>query len=273
MEKFSVLLSVYKKENPEYLKVALKSILNQTIRPSEIVVVKDGPLTEELECVLNSFYEKNKLIFNVVELKENRGLGVALAKGVENCKFELVARMDTDDICEVDRFEKQLNILQANKDIGIVGSYIKEFDGDIDNIISQRIVPIENKDIKRYARKRNPFNHMTVMYRKQAVLESGNYSEFLWNEDYHLWVRMIQYGVKCYNIPEFLVYARTGDDMFKRRGGIKYALKDIELQKYFYSIEFIKLNEFIINIISRTTVRLLPNNLRKSIYKKFLRHD
>ena len=228
--KFSVLMSVYYKESPKFLYEALESVLTQTVMPSEIVCIKDGLLTEELELILNEFSTKYNDIFKFIGFDENKGLGYALRIGVEECSYEIIARMDTDDIARKDRFEKQLNII-SEQNIDIVGSNILEFDGNINNIISKREVPSTFESIKEYAKKRNPFNHMTVMYKKTAVLKAGNYKEFLWFEDYNLWVRMIVSGAKMYNIDEALVYARTGTAMFERRGGLTYVKREYSMQK------------------------------------------
>lgn len=270
--KFSVLMSVYRLENPDFLKTSIESIINQTVIPSEIVIIKDGRLTRELDSIIDEFYEKYPHLFNIITLNENKGLGIALKIGVQNCKNDLIARMDTDDICKIDRFEKQYKFLIENPDIDMVGSYIEEFEENSENIISTRKVPINNEDIIYFAKKRNPFNHMTVMYRKHSVLEAGNYKEFLWNEDYYLWVRMIKNGAKFHNIPESLVKARIGADMFKRRGGFRYAIQDIKLQNTYKSMNFIDKKEFIINIFYRICIRMVPNSLRRKIYLKILRN-
>ncbi|QXM06678.1 glycosyltransferase [Crassaminicella indica] len=269
--KFSVLMSVYYKENPLYLKKAIDSVINQSEKPNEIVLVKDGKLTDELNTIVNEYIQKYCGLFKIVEFKENKGLGIALKEGVKACKYDIIARMDTDDIAVSNRFEKQLKVLRENEDVDIVGSYIEEFEGDIHNILSIRKVPVNDREIKKYAKRRNPFNHMTVMYRKKAVIDAGNYQPSLWNEDYYLWVRMIMNDSKMYNIPECLVYARTGASMFERRGGMKYVQVDIQLQKKFLDMGFISFNKFLSNIILRTSVRIIPNKLRGWVYKNLLR--
>ena len=269
---FSVLMSVYEKEKPDFLKSAIDSILNQSIKPDEIVIVKDGKLTKELDNVIDSYIEQNPNLFNIVELLENKGLGTALAIGVEQCKNEIIARMDTDDICVYNRFEKQLEIFRNNPNIALVGSCIDEFEGDIINKISVRTVPENNQDIISYAKTRNPFNHMTVMYKKSEVIKAGNYKPFLWNEDYYLWVRMIVDKNEFYNIQESLVQARAGNEMFERRGSFEYAKQDIKLQIEFYKLGFINKSQAISNSIKRSVVRVIPNKLRKLIYLKLLRN-
>lgn len=270
--KFSVLMSVYYKEKAEYLEQALSSIINQTIKPNEIIIVKDGKLGLDLEVVIDKYKNNYPNIFKILELKTNQGLGKALRYGVENSNYEIIARMDSDDIAREDRFEKQLSLMLEDKSLDIVGSIISEFENDIENVLAIRNVPITNEEIKKYSKKRNPFNHMTVMYKKQAVIDCGNYIDCLWNEDYYLWVRMIMNGCKMQNINESLVYARIGNDMFERRGGIKYALRDISLQVEYLKIGFINIYQCLFNILSRTFVRILPNKLRRILYIKLLRN-
>ena len=193
MEKFSVLMSVYKNEKAEYLDKAIESILNQTILPDEIVIVKDGLLTKELEDVLNKFSSKSS-IFKFLEFKHNRGLGLALKDGVLACSNELIARMDTDDIAKPERFEKQLEYLRTHPEISLLGSCIEEFSNDVYTPDSVTILPLKYDEIVKFAKKRNPFRHMTVIFKRSAVVNSGNYRDFLWCEEYDLWMRMIKTG-------------------------------------------------------------------------------
>lgn len=272
MMKFSVLMSVYFKENPKYLSEAIESVLNQTVMPSEIVIVKDGKLSGDLDHVINNYIEKYKNLFKIIELKENQGLGVALEKGIIACSYEIIARMDTDDISKNDRFEKQLKIMEE-KSLDIVGSNISEFDGEEENIISQRLVPETLEEIKKFSKRRNPFNHMTVMYKKESILNAGNYKEFLWFEDYNLWVRALLKGANCYNIQENLVNARTGREMFSRRGGIKYIKQEIKMQKFMVKNKYISLYTYCTNILERIFIRVLPNKIRETIYLIFLREN
>ena len=268
--KFSVLMSIYYKESPLFLREAIESVLNQTVIPNEIVCIKDGPLTEELNLVLYEFDKKYKNMFKFIEFDENKGLGEALRVGVQECSNEIIARMDTDDIAVKERFEKQLKVMEE-KNLDLVGSNILEFEEEISNVVAMRNVPNTFVKIKKFAKKRNPFNHMTVMYKKSAVLEAGNYKNFLWFEEYNLWVRMILKGSKMYNIQENLVYARAGKSMFSRRGGTIYIKREIAMQKDMLNLKFINIIRFSLNILTRTTVRMLPNNFRRVVYIKVLR--
>lgn len=270
--KFSVLLSVYKNEKPSYLKCALESIVRQTLMPNEIVIIEDGPLTEELYSVIKEFEqlapveEIRRVIFDT-----NRGLGLALRDGLRACSYEYVARMDTDDIALPHRFEQQVAFLEQNPGIALVGCWIKEFkeNPDLPDTITK--LPLEHNAIAEYAKTRNPFRHMTVMYKKSAVLNSGNYRDFPLFEDYDLWIRMLQKGYAMANLPECLVMVRADDDMFARRGGISYIDKEIAFQRFMYRSGFIGMQIFLSNLVVRTLVRLLPNGIRVMIYKKVLR--
>lgn len=271
--KFSVLMSIYKKEKKEYFVECIESILNQTLPPNEIVLVKDGPLTDELNKVIDEFIDNNPLLFKIVSLKDNVGLGKALSIGVKNCSYDLIARMDTDDICVKDRFLTQINEFKKDSNLDILGSSIIEFDGSIENIISKRIVPLSNTDIYNYAKKRNPFNHMTVIYKKSAILSVGNYLPPNGFEDYYLWARLLVSGYTSKNLIEPLVYARTGITMFERRGGYNYLKRAIAAKKLFYKIGLYTFSDFLLSSTSHIVVSLLPNKIRGYIYLKVLRKE
>ena len=219
---FSVLMSIYYKENPEWFRIALDSVINQTLQANEIVLVEDGKLTEELYQVIDEYKTKYPDLFNIVPLEKNSGLGEALRIGVLNCSNKLVARMDTDDIARNDRFEKQIKFMDENPDIDLVGSWISEFEDNPNEIISYRQLPTKHDDIYKFGQFRCPVNHMTVMYRKSAVLNAGNYQTFKNIEDYYLWGRMLKNGAKFANIPECLVNVRAGNAMFARRANLTY---------------------------------------------------
>lgn len=264
-------MSLYKNEHSDWFRQALDSILNQTVKPDEIVIVKDGLLTSDLENVLKEYLGKYSCI-NVLPFEENRGLGLALRDGVLACKNEWIARMDTDDISHPKRFEKQLAYIEQHEDISLLGAAIEEFSFDYNIPDSRTILPLKHDDIVKFAKKRNPFRHMTVIFNRNAVLNSGNYRHFLWFEDYDLWVRLILAGYKTANLPDVLVSVRADESMFSRRGGFKYLLQDLKFQIFIYKRNFINILEFLVNIITRGVVRLLPNNVRIYIYKIFLRN-
>lgn len=267
---YSVLLSVYKNDNPKWLEEAIQSILNQTIKTNDFVIVKDGPVTEEINKIINKY--KQLAPINIVNLKENMGLGLALNKGIKACKNNLIARIDADDISKPNRIEKQLLEFKKNGNLSIVGTMAFEFKGSIKNIVSKVNFPLTNQEIKKYAKKRNPFCHPSVMLKKDSVLKAGNYRDFHLCEDYDLWIRMISLDMQCLNINEYLHYWRVGDDFYKRRSGIKYLksiLKFLKLQK---DNKFLTKFEYYKAVIIRSIVYLMPNCLRKFIYKNFLRN-
>ena len=265
---FSVLLSVYWKENPAYLRDSLDSVFGQTVRASEVVLVEDGPLTPDLDRVVEE-YEAKYPELKVVKLPQNRGLGLALNEGMKHCTNELIARMDTDDICKPYRFERQLAVFQAHPEIDVCSSWIDEFVGDIKNVRSKRCLPETHEEIVRYAKGRSPINHPAVMYKKSKVLHVGGYQGF--PEDSYLWVKMIIEGARFYNIQESLLWFRFSPDVLKRRGGWKYAKNDVKSQWGFYRLGFLNFAEFLQYTTIRVIVRLMPNNLRLWVYKNLLR--
>ena len=228
--KFSVLMSLYIKEKAEYFDECMQSMLNQTVLPAEIVIVFDGPISDELRKTVERYRTENPGWIKTVENEKNKGLGLALADGVPACTYELIARMDTDDIARADRFEKQLEMFMNDSELDICGSHIIEFEGQIDNILSKRDVPIKHKEIAEYQKQRSAFNHMTVMYKKSTVLRAGNYEHCPLMEDDMMWIRMLIAGAKCANVDDYLVYARTGYEMIERRGGWSY-YKNIKVEE------------------------------------------
>ena len=266
---FSVLMSVYCKEDPLALDNSINSVLKSTIIPDEFVIVKDGPLPKTLESIINSYQTRYPNIIKIIENKRNLGLGKSLAKGLLECRNEIVARMDSDDICRNDRFNKQLEILDKNPDIAIVGSNISEYNEDMSKKIGKRTTPQYDQEIREYSKKRNPFNHMTVMFRKTAIIDAGNYMDMSYFEDYYLWLRLIRKN-KGYNIQEELVHARTGIDMIKRRGGLKYVRSIIKFEKTIKKEGFINGKTMLFNICSRLFAAMIPFSVRSLLYKKYL---
>lgn len=268
----SILMSVYIKEKPEYLRTSLKSAINQTVRVKEIVLVLDGPITDQLQSVVEECQKECSDLIKLIPLKENVGLGKALAIGVEKCKYDLVARMDTDDIMIPTRIEKQIAEFTSDLDLTIVGSNIDEFYDSPESIVGRRVVPETNEEICNFSKKRNPFNHMTVMFKKSAVLDVGNYQPMMGFEDYYLWVRLLKAGYKGKNIQESLVFARTGEDMYARRGGKKYFLNGLKGRKAIYQAGLGSMSDYLISCSAHVVVSLLPNSLRGKLYEKKLRN-
>lgn len=271
MTNFSVLISVYKKDNVEEFVTALNSITTkQIVKPSEVVLVVDGPVSDALFDVIKSYESSD--VFHVIWLTENRGLGNALKLGVENAKYPIIARMDSDDISAPDRFEKQLKYLEKHPDCDIVGGQMTEFIDQPDNIVGRRYVPLANEDIYKYMKSRCGLNHVTVMFRKKAVMKAGNYQDWFWNEDYYLWVRMMLAGCKFANLPDVLVNVRSGKDQFARRGGMKYFKSEAKLQKYMLDNKIIPFQQYVFNILARLVVQILmPNWMRGFVFQKLFR--
>lgn len=268
--RFSVSICVYGKDDPQWFRRAVDSVVNQTLKPSEIVIVVDGPVPEELGMVINE-YEKDSL-FKVVRLKQNRGHGEARRVGLDNCSNDLVALMDADDISLPERFKKQVSIFQNDPTLSIVGGNISEFIGNETNLVGYRIVPDQHKEICQYLKKRCPFNQMTVMFKKADVKNVGGYVDWYCNEDYYLWARMYIAGMKFANSPDVLVNVRVGKDMYKRRGGWKYFKSEARLQKFMLKKHIIGFPIYLINITKRFILQvMLPNSLRGYIFKKFAR--
>lgn len=267
---FSVLLSLYKKEHPSQLRQSLNSLFSQTLPPNEIILVKDGPLTAELDAVVSD-YAARYSILKVVPLPQNQGLGKALNEGLKHCSYDLVARMDTDDIAKPERFERQIKVFEEHPELDLVGAWIDEFEGTPQHVLSVRRVPETSAQILAYCKSRCPVNHPVVMFRKSAVQVAGGYQHFPLFEDYYLWVRMLKNGAKFYNIQESLLFFRTSPDMFKRRGGLKYAMDELRFQNMMRKIGMIDWKRFIMNVAIRFPARIIPNSLRGFLYKKIMR--
>lgn len=269
---FSVAISVYKNDNAEYFDRALESITDlQSVKPSEIVLVVDGPIGDELDSVVKK-YEKKYPVFNVVRLSQNGGLGNALRIAVEHCSHELIARMDSDDVALPTRFEEQLTFFSEHPEADIVGGDITEFIDSEENIVAKRCVPASHDEIMEYMKRRCAFNHMTVMYKKSAVQNAGGYLDWFWNEDYYLWIRMMEKNCSFANTGTVLVNVRTGRDMYRRRGGMKYFKSEAGLQKYMLQKHIIGLGTYLSNWVKRFIVQvLLPNRVRGWVFRKLAR--
>ena len=270
---FSVITSVYKNDKPEYIRVALDSLLvQQTVKPDEIVLVQDGPVSHETSRLLLEYKDNYGEKMNVIRVTQNKGLGNALMLGVENAKYDIVARMDSDDICAPDRFEKQLAYLESHPECDIVGGQITEFIDTPDNIVGKREVPCDNEAIYHYMRSRCALNHPTVMFKKKAVLDAGNYQDWFWNEDYYMWIRMMEQGCVFANLPDVLVNMRSGLDQYGRRGGKKYFDSEIGIKKLMLEKGMITRREYIVNYIQRFIIQLmLPNSVRGWVFRTFAR--
>lgn len=270
--KFSVAMCVYDGDNPEWFRIAVNSILNQSVAPSEVVLVVDGPINQVLDGIVCE-YEINP-IFKVVRLPENQGHGNARRASLENCTNELVALMDADDISLTDRFEKQINEFAKDGSLSIVGGNISEFIDSEENIVGYRVVPQAHQQIVEYLRKRCPFNQVSVMFNKKDVEKVGGYIDWFWEEDYYLWLRMYLADCKFKNVSDTLVNVRVGKEMYARRGGWKYFKSERALQKYMRKNKIIGFGTYFINVAKRFVVQvLMPNKLRGWVFKKFARQS
>lgn len=265
---FSVSMCVYKNDNPIWLKCAIDSILSQSIIPSEVIIVIDGPIDENLEIVIAQF-ETNS-IFRIFRLPNNIGQGLARQKGLEMTSYNYVAIMDADDISDYNRFKLEIEVLNNQNDISIVGGQILEFIENPDFPISKRQVPREPMEIKRELKKRCPMNLVTVMFRKDDVLLAGGFQDYFQEEDYLLWIKMHQKNMKFYNLDDTLVRVRVGKDMYRRRGGWRYFKSELKVQRYLLSSRLINIFQFLINVLIRFLIQvILPNNLRSFMFRKF----
>ncbi len=276
-ENYSVLMSVYKKENPDFLRVSMNSMWDQTVPTNDFVLMCDGPLTPELDEVIAKMEKAHPKTLRVIRFKENRGLGYALQTGVKECKNELIARMDSDDISCPDRCEKELAFFAANPGISICGSLIEEF-SEADpktfmplSFISKRVVPETNEEIREFAKSRNPFNHPSVMYKKSDVLSAGNYQDIRYIQDYYLWVHMLTAGLKGGNIQKPLVWMRADSNLYKRRSGKLYRKIQFDLFKYMKEQGFITQKQYLKSCALRAGSSVAPNSVRQFVFKKALR--
>jgi glycosyltransferase involved in cell wall biosynthesis len=269
--RFSVLMSVYSKDEPLFLDAALKSIRTQTVLADEIVLVKDGKLTDDLEKILSRYDSEFEGRLKIVPLKENGGLGHALNIGLEHCSYELVARMDADDISISDRFEKQLNVFRKDKNISVTSGNISEFDKMPGDLKVFRKLPETHDEILKFSKSRCPVNHPCVMFKKKDILAVGSYIIMASFEDYYLWVRLLHAGYKFYNLPDVLLHFRTGNNMIGRRSGWTYLRREKAFLSNMHSIGFINFKEYILLAVTRLPLRILPKKLLIFLYSKFLR--
>jgi glycosyltransferase involved in cell wall biosynthesis len=272
MMPYSVLMSVYAKEDPKFLISAIESMRNQTLPFHDFVLVCDGPLPDSL---MDAIFHEKKLIgssFTLVRLPQNLGLGPALNNGMKYCHCDLVARMDSDDLSEPDRCEKEINCFETDPELSIVSGFLTEFDSDPSIPGPVRRVPRTDAEIRDFARSRNPFNHPCVMYRKSAVQAAGGYqSSYPYFEDYDLWLRMIWSGSKGYNLQENLLFMRTGNGMYRRRSGKAHFESAKKLFQSMLDQGFISSKEYRNALTRRWIGDYMPNSLRKILYKKLLR--
>jgi len=264
-EPFSLLMPVYHGDRPDYLRRAFRSAVDdQTVRPDQVVIVRDGPVRAELGQCLDELQVNSLIPVTFVALEVNGGLGPALDRGLAASWFDVVARMDADDVAVPHRFEVELPLIE-NADIA--GSGLLEFVADTNDIVGQRVPPLDHDKITRYARIHDPFNHPTVIYRRSAVLAAGGYGDIPLMEDYSLFARMLANGARAVNVAEPLVFYRVGAQAFKRRGGLRLLRSELRLQREFRQARFTSAGEYLRNVAIRGGYRLVPWWCRRAVYR------
>ncbi len=272
VEGYSVLMSVYARENAHWLTAAVESMLRQTVPPEEFILVCDGPLSQALNAVIADFCSREPDLFRIVRLPENQGLGTALNAGLAVCRTELVARMDSDDIALPDRMERQLAMLEQHPEIDVLGGQVAEFDGSPEHLTAYRRVPGSREAIGKYLRYRSPMNHTTVVFRKSCVLQAGGYGDVIGFEDYLLWAQMAHVGFCLENIPEICCYMRAGRELYRRRGGLGYFCNAMKMLGILLNQGILTPGEYCQNVVLRFVgALLLPAALRQQVVLLFLR--
>lgn len=272
-EKYSVLISVYCKEQKEFLQASLESMINQTLIPDQIVLIEDGELTQELESLIKHYEERYPKIFDVVRRKENKGLGYSLNEGLKLCRNNLVARMDSDDISLKNRCELQMKRFNEEQKLIILGGQINEFVDSPDNIISQRTVPCKYDDIYKFSHRRSPFNHPTVMYKRDEILKLGGYPEVKRKEDLKLFLDAIFNGLYCENLEETVLLYRTSIDNMKRRTTFVNCKEYIQIMYNYLQLKNISLSDFIYILMGQLSLYILPTKICKVLSNIFLRKN
>jgi glycosyltransferase involved in cell wall biosynthesis len=266
---YSVLIPVYIKDNPDWLRIAVDSMKSQSLPPEEIVIAVDGAVTSGLDAVICG-YEADVSLFSVYRFDKNEGLGLLLRKTIPLCRNEYIARMDADDYSVPRRIEKQFEAMKRES-AALIGSSVYEFNGAVENITALRIMPKTHDEIIKFSRKRCPLAHPSVLFKKYDVIACGNYEENYLTEDYDIFVKLLRYGARAYNIREPLVYMRIGGDFYKRRGGAKYLKSLLAFNRKLYKSGWVRFADYFLRSALNIIVCLLPNFLRDFVYRKLLR--
>lgn len=268
---YSVLMSVYQKEKPQNLSESLESILLQTVPPDELILVCDGKLTDELNVIIKAFESEYQKIFRSVRLLENVGTGMAANEGIKECQNELIAKMDSDDVCVPDRFQRQLMMFLKNPKLDMVGGYIEEFDDTTKEPIAIKKTPISHEEILKYARRRSPFNNQTLIYRKSFAQKVGGYTDIKRCEDYEFITKMLMAGAVGENMPEVLVRYRVTKDNYKRRKNWSNTKSFIKVRWGLYKARFSSFLDFLVPTIAQLLMFVMPERFTSWAYRKFLR--
>lgn len=263
----SVLMAVCASDEKDLFERALVSIWDgQTRQPDQIVLVQDGSVSPGIFGVIEKWQKRSDVCLHHIVLEKNMGLAFALNTGLEHCKFNYIARMDSDDYSYPERFSTQLEFLEASPDITVVGTFVEEDNGENENLV--RRLPTQHEDLVKFSQKRNPLSHPSVMMRRSSVLDTGGYPELRKCQDFALWGKMMSQGYRFANIDRILVKMTAGDEMMARRG-MNYWINEIKLFQYLLSIGFISRYRFWKNTLSRSIVRMPPSFIRKLMYRYF----
>lgn len=271
MPSYSVLMAVFKKDVPSFLELSLSSMCHQTVAPSEIIIVKDGPITDELQQVIDHISNVNYICIKQVQLPSNVGLGKALNEGLKHCSYDYVARMDADDYSLSNRCELQLKEFELNPELDIVGCPVDEFVDSIDNIVGCRDVPYTNADIYKFAKYRDPFNHPSVIFKKSTVEAVGGYGDYRKNQDTELWIRLLLHDAKCMNIKEHSLKFRFDSKTFNKRKTWKNTKSLIGIRYNSWKQGFNTFMEFVTISIGQLFLWAAPVAVQKFVYKVVLR--
>lgn len=264
---FSVLLSVFAQEKVEYLNQAIFSVWDQqSLKPSQIVLVKDGPLTPALDGLIYDWQLKLEHVLTLVSLPENVGLGAALNEGLKYCRHDLVARMDSDDVSLPERFKKQIEFMELNPDVVASSAILEEWDTDMTRCIGMRNLPVGFPVLARFAKRRSPLSHPLVVFRKGVIESVGGYPSLRRAQDYGLWSLLLVKGYKLANLPMVLLKMRAGNEMLSRRGW-QYFKEEYHLLKYQKEIKFLAISDFYINVMIKLALRTSPRFIKAFAYR------
>lgn len=273
MENYSILMSVYNREKPEYLQRAIDSMLRQTVLTDDFVIVCDGPLSDDLNQVIDEAIHKFPNLFQIVRLEKNVGIGAAANIGLQYCKNDLIAKMDSDDVASLRRCELQLATFADCPHLTILGGYLAEFENDPSEPFSIREVPLDNENIRSFARRRQPFNNVTVMYRKKAVMQVGGYRKMDRNEDFDLYIRLLHAGYYARNLSDILTYARTDISSMKRRASWRTLKGCVRSRWNSMRIGYCSFLDFLMCAVGQFAVWICPVSVQEWIYRRFLRKN
>lgn len=270
---FSLCMSVYKNDNPQDFITAYKSVtINQTYKPSEVILVIDGPVPDTLNYTINELAHLCSIPLIVIRLAENKGHAIARQTAIDAAKYDLIAIMDSDDIARPNRFEKELDYMRSHPEVDVVGGQIEEFEGTGQHVVSKRFVPLTDNEIKQFLKSRCPMSFVTIMAKKEIILRVGGIIDWFCEEDYYLWIRMVQNNCTFANLPDILVSVRVGDAMYSRRGGWKYFSSERGIQRYMLKNKIISLPRYCYNVLGRFVIQvMMPNKVRGFVFKTIFR--